>query len=79
VRPHSVEEGAKTLAVEVVLDVPRVEVIEQIENTESNAALISLCGKRERYRPGYLHVEGIEAAIARSRGADEVAGLVATE
>jgi hypothetical protein len=61
---HSVKERAKPVAINIVLHVPRVEVIEQVKNAKSNTSFHLFVWNWNRYWPCHLHIEGIERAEA---------------
>ena len=68
--------NGRASAVQVVLHVARIEVIEQIENAQSYFHLVLLAAERELKFPQHLKIEGIELPESlRVARTDEVAQL----
>jgi len=57
---HAIKELSVSVAVDIVLHVTWIEMVEEVEHTESDASLELFVWNRQRNRSGDLEVDGIE-------------------
>jgi hypothetical protein len=73
----AVEKGIEAVAIDIVLHVARIEVVQNIEHAEPNSRLHPLVRERYANRPSDLQIEGFESRITvRIPGSHDLSGLI---